>query len=217
MRRKQMAVTCPGGDAGDERLTSQPDRLLLAAARSDPAAFAEFYRRTAGRVISFAARRVSDPGDVADLVAATFLTALESADRYDPDRGEPIAWLLGVTTRLLANQRRRSVRESLAHARLDARALLGEDDIERLEARIDATAQAARARAALADLPAGQREALLLLGEDGLSPAEAAQALGISGTAFRVRLTRARRAVRLAMDQPPASPARGPAVKEETR
>lgn len=176
-----------------------PDRELIARARSDPEAFAEFYRRHVDRVVSFAARRATNASDVADLVAATFLIALESAGRYDPRRGEPTAWLLGIASRLLANQRRRRAREGFARARLcslDARPLLGADDIERLEAQIDAAAQAVRARKALADLSATQREALLLIGEDGLSPAEAAQVLGISPAAFRVRLTRARRAVR---------------------
>lgn len=58
--------------------------------------------------MSFTAWRVSDPADEADIVAATFVIALESADGYDPGRGEPIAWLLGICSRLLANQRRRA-------------------------------------------------------------------------------------------------------------
>jgi RNA polymerase sigma factor (sigma-70 family) len=196
--------------AGGERLAAQPDSALLAAAQSDPEAFAELYRRLVDRVVAFTARRVSDATAVADIVAATFLIALETAGRYDPDRGEPVSWLLGITARLLANQRRRAFRESRALARLDVRALLDDDDIERLEAQIDAAAQAVSARRALASLPARQREALLLISDDGLSPAEAAQVLGISAATFRVRLARARRAVRLSMAAsaaPPASPA----------
>jgi RNA polymerase sigma factor (sigma-70 family) len=217
MRRKQAATDRPGAHPGDERLADQPDRALLAAARTDPDAFAELYRRLVDRVISFAARRVSDPGDVADIVAATFLTALESAGGYDPRRGEPVGWLLGIAARLVANQRRRSARESFALARLDARSLLDADDIERLEARIDAAAQAGQARRAVAGLPAGQREALLLISEDGLTPAEAAQVLGVSGATFRVRLARARRAVRAAMEDTAAPPASdSPMIREHT-
>jgi DNA-directed RNA polymerase specialized sigma24 family protein len=54
---------------------------------------------------------------VADIVAATFLVALEKSDAYDPARGEPEAWLLGIAAHLLANQRRRLAREHLAKAR----------------------------------------------------------------------------------------------------
>jgi RNA polymerase sigma factor (sigma-70 family) len=215
MRRKQEDADRLAAPLDGERLGAQPDRALLATARSDPDAFAELYRRLVDRVVSFAARRVSDPGDVADIVAATFLVALESADAYDPGRGEPIAWLLGITSRLLANQRRRSAREGLALARLDARSLLDCDDIERLEAKIDAAAQAASARGALAGLPARQREALLLIGDDGLTPAQAAQVLGVSAAAFRVRLARARRAVRAAMQHPPVPPPDDPAISTE--
>ncbi len=46
---------------------------------------------------------------------------------------------------------------------------------------------------ALEQLPEHQREALLLVSSDELTPKAAAAVLGISGTAFRVRLFRARR------------------------
>lgn len=178
------------------------DQLLLARSRSDPEAFAELYRRHVDRVVGFAAKRVASPGDVADVVAATFVTALESARSYDPRRGEPLPWLLGIAARLIANQQRRRARESFAYARLEARSLLDGDDIERLEARIDAAAGAGAVRDAIARLPAAQREALLLVGDEGLSPAEAAKVLGVPGATFRVRLARARRGIRTALQQP---------------
>ena len=43
---------------------------------ADPAAFEAFYRRHVDRVIGFAARRLRDPADVADVVASTFVNAL---------------------------------------------------------------------------------------------------------------------------------------------
>ena len=49
-----------------------------------------------------------------------------------------------------------------------------------------------RLEAALAGLPIAYREVLLLVGIEGLRPAEAAQVLGISGDALRQRLSRAR-------------------------
>jgi hypothetical protein len=71
------------------------DEDLLGQLSSDPAAFEVFYRRHVDRVVGFAARRVSEPADVADLVAATFVTVLTAARCYDRERGEPGAWLLG--------------------------------------------------------------------------------------------------------------------------
>ncbi|MBV8162073.1 MAG: RNA polymerase sigma factor [Acidimicrobiia bacterium] len=177
----------------------------------DREAFAAIYREHVGRVTSFAARRLSSSGDVADVVAATFVVALERSDSYDPSRGDPGAWLVGIAANLLANQRRRAVREALARARLDARALLSPDDVEALVARVDASAEATRLRAAMETLSEPHREILLLAGEPSLSSAAAARAAGISPGAFRVRLTRARRALRRAMKSESA----GPVVGEE--
>jgi RNA polymerase sigma-70 factor (ECF subfamily) len=165
--------------------------------------FAALYRDHVDRVSAFAVRRLSSPGEVADLVAATFLAALERFDTYDPAKGDPAAWLLGIAANLLANQRRRAVREQLARARFDARALLSSDDVETLLARIDASVEAARLRAAIETLPETHQRILLLACEPSLSPVEASKALGIRPTAFRVRLSRARRALRRAMQSEP--------------
>jgi RNA polymerase sigma-70 factor (ECF subfamily) len=166
----------------------------------DRETFAALYRDNVGRVTGFAARRLFNPGEVADLVAATFLVALERSDSYDPEKGDPSAWLLGIASNLLANQRRRLVREQLARARLDARALLSPDDVEALVDQMDASAEASRVRAAMECLSAPYREVLLLVGESSLSATTAAKTVGISQTAYRVRLSRARRALRRAME-----------------
>jgi RNA polymerase sigma-70 factor (ECF subfamily) len=118
---------------------SEPaDTELLGRLSADPAAFEIFYRRHVDRVIGFTARRVRDPADVADLVASTFLTVLTAARSYDESRGEPTAWLLGITARLIAGARRRRGREAAAAARIAGRRLIDASDIERLEERIDA-------------------------------------------------------------------------------
>jgi RNA polymerase sigma-70 factor (ECF subfamily) len=175
----------------------------------DRETFAALYRDNVGRVTGFAARRLFNPGEVADLVAATFLVALERSDSFDPEKGDSSAWLLGIAANLLANQRRRLVREQLARARLDARALLSQDDVEALVAHMDASAEATRVRTAMESLSAPYREVLLLVGESSLSPTTAAKAVGISQTAFRVRLSRARRALRQEMESQVARPSAG--------
>jgi RNA polymerase sigma-70 factor (ECF subfamily) len=101
---------------------SEPaDTELLGRLSADPAAFEIFYRRHVDRVIGFTARRVRHPADVADLVASTFLTVLTAARSYDESRGEPTAWLLGITVRLIAGARRRRGREAAATARIAGR------------------------------------------------------------------------------------------------
>jgi RNA polymerase sigma factor (sigma-70 family) len=187
----------------DERpstdMSSEPtDRDLLGRLSADPAAFETFYRRHVDRVIGFTARRVREPADVADLVAATFLNVLTAARSYDAERGEPTAWLLGIAARLIANSRRREGRESAATARIAGRRLVDESDIERLEERMDAARASRAVLDALDRLRPSAREALMLVGAEGLSPTEAARVLGISAAAFRMRLSGARRALRKA-------------------
>lgn len=190
-----------------ESTDSEPtDADLLRRLSGDPAAFEVFYRRHVDRVIGFAARRVLDPADAADLVAATFVTVLTAARSYDPGRGEPGAWLLGITARLIANTRRRAARESAALARIAGRRLIGPSDIERLEERIDAARTSQAVLAALDQLRPPAREALLLVSAGELQPAEAARVLGISPAAFRMRLSAARRALGKAIAAPTTSP-----------
>lgn len=206
-----------------ESTDSEPaDEDLLRRLSSDPAAFEVFYRRHVDRVIGFAVRRVTDPADAADLVAATFVTVLTAARSYDPGRGEPGAWLLGIAARLIVNARRRKARESAALARIAGRRLIGPSDIERLEERIDAARSSQAVIAALERLRPRAREALLLVSEAGLRPAEAARVLGISPAAFRMRLSAARRALDKAVAaadagpprEEPANPVRSSRLKE---
>jgi RNA polymerase sigma-70 factor (ECF subfamily) len=58
-----------------------------------------------------------------------------------------------------------------------------------------------RIEAALADLPAVYREALLLVAIEGLRPAEAAIVCGITPEAMRQRLSRARAAIARRLDE----------------
>ena len=51
----------------------------------DRETFTALYRDTVGRVTAFVARSEASPGEVADIVAATFLVALEKSD----EEGEP--------------------------------------------------------------------------------------------------------------------------------
>jgi DNA-directed RNA polymerase specialized sigma24 family protein len=136
--------------------TEPTDRELLARV-GDPQAFAFFYRRHVDRVVRFAARRASDPADAADVSAPTFVVALRGSRNYDPPRGDPGAWLIGIAARLTANDRRRKVREALAVAKLESRALLQDDDIERLVQLIDMVLSLGRVGTALvsATLEAG--------------------------------------------------------------
>ena len=141
------------------------DRELLHWLPADPAAFEAFYRRHVDRVVQFTVRRVRNPADVADVVANTFLAVLTSAPTYDPTRGEPGAWVIGIAARLIANDARRTARESALTHRIAGRRLLDADDIERLEEQINADHVASTVRDAVDRLKPRARETLLLVGD----------------------------------------------------
>jgi len=181
---------------------------LLAAAGHDPIAFEAFYRRTVDRVVAFAAARCRSPEDVADLVADTYVAVIASADRYDPQRGEALAWVYGIAANVHAAGRRSERRQARTVAKLSGRRLLDDDDVARLEEMIDAASIASRASKAVRNLPDAQREILELVSA-GHEPADAARFLGIAPAAARMRLARARAAVRVELaNGEPHAPAR---------
>lgn len=174
---------------------------------TDPTAFEAFYREYVDAVERFVVRRVTDPHRAADLTAEVFVAAIESADGYRPSRGAPVAWLFGVARNVLAADRRRRGRELDTAQRFGGRRLLDEDDIARMEDRIDAEAQAGRLYLALDGLSDAERAVLELVSVDGLTVHDAARALGIRPVTARVRLHRARRQLQAILDPLAAEPA----------
>ena len=176
----------------------------------DPAAFEAFYRRHVVAVGRFMTRRVTDPHLVADLTAEVFGEAIRSAHTYRRSRGSELGWLYGIARNVLANDRRRAEQRLRAEQGAAGRRLLDDDDIARLEERIDAESAARSLYQALSRLPENERAVVELVAVDGLSLKEAAVALGIRPGTARARMYRARRAVRDVLaspGHPPQSPA----------
>ncbi|WP_084000375.1 RNA polymerase sigma factor [Actinomadura kijaniata] len=161
----------------------------------DPAAFEAFYRRHVDAVMRFVVRRVSDPHLAADLTADIFLAALDSAHTYVPGRGSELAWLYGIARNVVSAQHRKAAIEARATSRVAGRRLMDDDDLTRMEERIDAERRMRNALEAMQGLPEGERAVLELVAIDQLTVTEAAKALGIRHVTARVRLHRARRAL----------------------
>ena len=160
---------------------------------ADPDALEIFYRAYFDRVVAFVSRRCSSPEDVADVVADVFVEAIRSAGRFDPSRGEPLGWLLGIASNLLASSRRARRRQRELESILSGRQLLESDDYSRLESRIDAARLAAALERALRHLSDRERALIELVHVEGLSALEAANALRVGPGHARMMLTRARR------------------------
>lgn len=184
-------------------ITQKASRGLdVARIADDPQVLDAFYRSHVGAISKFIARRVDDPFQAADLTAEIFIAAIGSAHTYRPASGTQLGWLYGIARNVLASDRRRTAREREAAGRFAGRRLLDEDDIARLEERIDAESAARGAYEALAGLADSERAVLELVAVDGLAVKDAAAALGISPSAARVRLHRARRSARSALSPP---------------
>lgn len=156
------------------------------SSRDDRAArFEAVYRSTAAGVYAYCLRRGA--GDSADdVVDDVYLVAWRRLDELPP---KPLPWLLGVARRTLANQRRSRRRYSALVGRLELD--VGHEQSE--------VSEPTPVLEALQTLPEADRELLLLVAWDGLTTSEAAQVLGCTAVAARVRLHRARRRLAAAL------------------
>jgi len=173
---------------------------------TDPEIFEAFYREHVEDLQRFISRRVGDRERVADLTAEVFLAAIESAHRYRGGRGTPKAWLYGIAGVLVANDRRTRGRERQGTERLRGHVLLDGDDATRMDARLDAAAGSRRLYAAMDGLSEAERAVLELVAIDELSVAEAAAVVGTRPVTARVRLHRARRRLRAALEATKTTP-----------
>jgi RNA polymerase sigma-70 factor (ECF subfamily) len=158
--------------------------------------FEQVYLRNVDVLMGYFARRCGDPHTVADLTSETFVRAMDGFVRFDPRRGSDRAWLFGIAAHVFARHCEQSAGGRDAVARLSGHRTLDADEIEELAGRIDAEREGAALMRRFARLPAVERAAVELVDLEGLTPKEAALALGVSGVAFRKRLSRARSRLR---------------------
>jgi RNA polymerase sigma-70 factor, ECF subfamily len=210
--------TAPVADAGQGpgRGRSAENAALDAAmdryARGDDAAFGEIYDRLAPRLFGFLLRYTRDRARAEDVVQQTMLQMHRNRGKFMPG-AEVVPWAFAIARRLLIDTHRRGGREVLAPTDDDSSAQL----LVALDAPADQIAIAKEVAARLSDelakLPENQRVAFELIKQDGLSVAEAAQVLGTTVAAVKLRAHRAYEALREALAElaGPASSKRGQA------
>jgi RNA polymerase sigma factor (sigma-70 family) len=158
--------------------------------------FEHIYLRNVDVLMGYFARRCRDPQTVADLTSETFVRAVDGFAKFDPSRGSDRAWLFGIAAHVFARHCAQSAGGREAVARLGGHRPLDGDEIEELAERIDAERDGATLMRRCEQLPAVERAAIELVDLEGLTPQEAAAALGVSRVAFRKRLSRARSRLR---------------------
>ncbi|MCP3759323.1 sigma-70 family RNA polymerase sigma factor [Streptomyces sp. TBY4] len=174
--------------------TETDDRLLGRSAK-DARAFEVLVVRMSGVLHGYLARRAPAAAD--DLLAEVWLQAFSSRKSFDPELGTARTWLFGVARNVLAAHWRRIDREQ----QLPASNERASDPWHAVDRRLDAAAVGPLLRRTMAGLPHVERELLLLVAWEQLTPTEAAAVVGIPPGTARSRLHRARTRVRAVMQQ----------------
>lgn len=177
--------------------------LMLGVSRGHRGALAVLYDRYSPCMLGLALRLLGRRQEAEDLVHDVFMEAWKRAADYDPARGSVRAWLL-LRTRSRSLDRKKSVRVKRSVS-LDA---------ELLPLNVAASAKPNpdrnTVRRVLADLPAEQREVLLLGYFEGLSSREIAEQVGIPVGTVKSRVAAALSKLRDALGeraQPPGATA----------
>jgi RNA polymerase sigma-70 factor (ECF subfamily) len=178
----------------------------------EPAAFDAVYEAYRARLYSFLARMARSRDIAEELAEETWLRLVASGPRLRPDtRLGP--WLFTVARNLYYSYcRSRAISEAAAEGLIS----LWPGGSPRPSPFEETAARELKGRLerALARLPANHREALLLIGVEGMTPAEAAGVCGLTPEAFRQRLSRARAALDSELTRIPCGPA-APKLREE--
>jgi RNA polymerase sigma-70 factor (ECF subfamily) len=149
--------------------------------------FESCFREHHARLLAFAMRRVSSREAAEDVVADTFAVVWRRRDCIRDDAALP--WLYAIAANVIASQYRLTRRDLDLDLRLAHEASARKPDSDPIEL----LALRETFSNAFANLTEHEREVLRLVAWDGLEVGEAAQVLGCSQGAFRVRLHRARR------------------------
>lgn len=166
-------------------------------ATGDDAAFAVVYDAIAPRLFAYLLRHARPRAQAEDLLQQTFLHLHRSRGTFVKDSAV-LPWALAIARRLLIDESRRAQRRvRVTTEAAEPGAVWGAepDPLAWLSARgLEGSVQQQ-----LADLPPRQRVAFELVRLEGLSHAEAAEALGVTVSSVKLRAHRAYVALRSAL------------------
>jgi len=151
-----------------ETLTAPP------SAPSSWERFESLYRSSRDDVYAYVMTLLRDPSAAEDVTALAFERAYRRRRTFDRRRGEERAWLFGIARNAALDELRRRRRVAALVTEPSDEVLADDDDEAEVALRRTAL------QAALAQLPAREREIVALKFHAGLSNAELARVLGIS-------------------------------------
>jgi len=192
------AFAGPSDDRQQSEVASALDLAMCRYADGDDAAFSEVFSGLAPRIQAFLCR-LSGSADLAhDLTQETFLRIHRSRGSFAPGHAV-VPWAYAIARNcFVSHARSRKIK-----ARLKTVDIADHEVAAGLEASAEATALARESAAiveeTLAQMSVVNREAFILIRFEGLSVAAAAQVLGASEGAVKLRAFRAYEALRAAL------------------
>jgi len=162
--------------------------LVRGVRAGDEAAFDAIHAAFNARLFGFLARLTRRRDVAEDLLEETWFRFVRHAERLEPDT-QLGAWLFTVARNVHVSYCRRCAVEAEAVGGLSLWPARSAESPFEVAAHNEFEQ---RVEAALAALPVTLREALLLVGVEGLQPSEAAVVCGITAEAMRQRVRRAR-------------------------
>ena len=160
--------------------------LIERSTRGRPDAFVEVVQRHEVAVHAYLARRAGVAA-AADLLGEVWVRAFACRAGFDLTRTDARPWLYGIARNVLRAYWRAALAETARQETEPA-----EDPWDEVVERLDDRARLRSVACALRALPPAEREALVLIAWEQLTPAQAAEVLGVPPGTVRSRLHRAR-------------------------
>lgn len=187
-RASRVSPPAPAADEVDVTAVAGPTLtdLLLRIARQDRTAFAMFYEQTSRRVYGLARRVLIDPELSEDATQEVYLQVWNTADRFNPAMGTPMAWLMTLAHRRAVDRVRSEQSATDREARYGAATqTVDHDDV------VDTVTQRLEAESVvrcLDTLTGTQQESVKLAYYGGLTYREVAETLGVAVPTIKSRI-----------------------------
>jgi RNA polymerase sigma-70 factor (ECF subfamily) len=198
------------GDAWKEAASAAMDRYAC----GEDAAFSELYDLLAPRLSAFLLRRTRDASHTEDLLQQTFLQ-MHHARRHFGTGADVTPWAYAIARRLLIDAFRKNGRESVCandDMSDEHESMAPSASPEAIVGRLQLTR---RVEQELARVPEAHRIAFELVQCDGLTMAQAAEVLGTTVAAVKLRAHRTYVALRAALGDEVREELRGSAMSDK--
>lgn len=152
--------------------------LLRLVARQQESALSELYDRFSRLVFSMALNTLGERAQAEEVTQEVFLRLWQRAETYNPEQGKVSTWIASLARhRAIDVYRRQKNRPEGSLLPWEAAEISGLSDGVNVESQVEASMRQRRLRAALAQLPESQRQALAYAFFQGYSHSQIAEAL----------------------------------------